>query len=390
MPTPFASTLKFEHHFIDTTLPVPGGIGDYGQTAVADLDKDGKPDFILGRKGKPDESTLYWYHYEGDFRWTRHVLGCDSGSDVGLAALDVDGDGWVDAVGSGVWFRNTGRPREEEFERHVFDPDGGGAHDVIAVDLDGDGRPEIVTASAEKGLGWYKIAADAAGPWPKHRIGPCVHGAIAPAAYGDIAGNGHVDLVCADTWFENVGGKGLEWVPHKNIPFGRVGPFGVCVRCIVADVDGDGRNEVVMADCDIADSKVAILRNADGKGGRWTREDLPMSFAYGSLHSLAVADFNNDGRLDILVNEQEELLPPGRENPRWVIWENLGGGRFAERIILDAKLGGHELQVGDLDGDGRLDIFSKPWSPAGWNGCGGKMHVDFLKNVGPFPAGKGK
>jgi hypothetical protein len=82
------------------------------------------------------------------------------------------------------------------------------------------------------------------------------------------------------------------------------------------------------------------------------------------------------------VNEQEELLPSGRENPRWVIWENSGGNKFAERIALDTKLGGHELQVGDVDNDGAIDIVSKPWGPRPWNGNGGKMHVDFLRNLG--------
>jgi hypothetical protein len=99
------------------------------------------------------------------------------------------------------------------------------------------------------------------------------------------------------------------------------------------------------------------------------------------LHALAVADFQNDGRLDILAIEQEELLPAGRENPRWILWENLGHGQFAERILLDTKLGGHELQVGDVDGDGDVDICSKPWGTRPWNGNAGKMHVDFLENL---------
>jgi hypothetical protein len=162
---------------------------------------------------------------------------------------------------------------------------------------------------------------------------------------------------------------------------GRKGPFGVCVRTSVADLDGDGKLEIVIADADIVDSKVAVLKNSDGKGGQWTKTDLPQSFTYGSLHALAVADFNGDGKPDIIVNEQEELLPSGRENPRWILWENLGSNRFVERIILDTKLGGHELQVGDVDGDGDIDICSKPWGPRPWNAYGGKMHVDFLENL---------
>jgi hypothetical protein len=162
---------------------------------------------------------------------------------------------------------------------------------------------------------------------------------------------------------------------------GRKGPFGICVRTAVVDMDGDGKAEVVIADADIVDSKVVVLKNADGKGTRWEKIPVPQSFTYGSLHALAVADLNGDGRPDIVSNEQEELLPAGRENPRWVVWENLGGLKFREQIILDTKLGGHELQVGDVDRDGDMDIVSKPWGPRPWNGAGGAMHVDFLENL---------
>jgi hypothetical protein len=77
---------------------------------------------------------------------------------------------------------------------------------------------------------------------------------------------------------------------------GRTGPFGVCVRTAFADVDRTGRNVIVMCDADIGDSKMVILRTPD-KGATWTKQELPQSFPYGSLHALAVADFNGDGRL---------------------------------------------------------------------------------------------
>ncbi|MBW3625497.1 MAG: VCBS repeat-containing protein [Armatimonadetes bacterium] len=202
----------------------------------------------------------------------------------------------------------------------------------------------------------------------------------------DIDGDGDLDVVMANTWFENQDGKGSKWAAHRNIPFGRVGPYGMCVRTAIVDIDGDGKKEVVMGEADIVGSKVVILHNLDGKGRAWSKVELPQSFTYGSLHSLAVADFNGDGQPDILVNEQEELLPPGRENPRWVLWENRGSGIFKERILLDAKLGGHDLRVGDVDGDGDVDICSKIWGPRDWNAVGGKMHVDFLENL----TGRGK
>lgn len=82
-----------------------------------------------------------------------------------------------------------------------------------------------------------------------------------------------------------------------------------------------------------------------------------------------------------IANEQEELLPEGHTNPRWVVWENLGGSAFAESIVLDTRLGGHELQVGDVDADGDIDIVSKPWSARPDNGAGGKMHVAVLENL---------
>jgi len=376
---------QFRHHFISRDLPTTSnGTGDYGLTALVDLNRDGRPDFVLGGRGARPE-RLYWFEYRAPDDWVRHEVGRDYQSDVGLAALDVDGDGWPDLVCSGVWFRNPGPPADQPWERFEFAKNAAGAHDIIAADMDGDGRAEIVMMGDARtklnALCWFKIPVDPRQPWERHDIGPGIHGAIAPAGVADISGNGHADVVRGDTWFENKDGKGLEWIAHNNIPMGRKGPFGVCVRTAVADMDGDGKMEIIMCDADIVESKAAILRNADGKGGAWEKTELPLSFASGSFHSLAVADLNGDGRLDVVVNEQEELLPEGRTNPRWIAWENLGNGKFAEHILLDAKLGGHELQAADVDGDGDIDLCSKPWGVRPWNGAEGRMHVDFLENL---------
>jgi hypothetical protein len=381
----FSADFQFRHHFISRDLPVSArSVGDYGLTALVDVDRDGHLDFVLG--GRPTQpSRLYWFEFQAPDRWVQHLVGTNYLSDVGLAAQDVDGDGWIDFVCSGVWYRNPGKPRGQQFERIMFDENGAGAHDIVIADMDHDGKPDVVMMGDERtklnALCWYSIPNDPRKPWTRHHIGPPVHGAITPSGVADLDGDGDLDVIRADTWFENADGKGDRWIAHQNIPMGRKGPFGVCVRTAAVDLDGDGKSEIVIADADITDSKVVVLKNTDGKGGRWEKISVPQSFAYGSLHALAVADINGDGKLDIISNEQEELLPAGRKNPRWIVWENLGGLNFREHVILDANLGGHELQVGDVDGDGDIDICSKPWGPGAWNGNGGKMHVDFLENL---------
>src|SRR5262249_55153211 len=153
-------------------------VGDYGLTALADIDRDGHLDFVLG--GRPfGSSQLYWFEYRGRDHWVRHWVGTNYLSDVGLAVLDVDGDGWPDLVCSGVWFRNPGDPREEAFERIVFDEQAAGAHDILVADIDGDRKPDIVMMGDERtplnSLCWYSIPSDPRKPWMRHSIGPPVH-----------------------------------------------------------------------------------------------------------------------------------------------------------------------------------------------------------------------
>ena len=61
--------------------------------------------------------------------------------------------------------------------------------------------------------------------------------------------------------------------------------------------------------------------------------------------------------------------------PRIMIYENDGTGKFNTRYIIDEGTGTHEAFLIDLDGDGRLDIIGKPLhGPEKWN-----IHVWYNK-----------
>jgi hypothetical protein len=368
---------RFRHHVIDTDLPA----AYFGQTVLADLDNDGRLEFILGRWN----GEVYWYKCHAPDNWSRHLLATDSPSAVGGCALDVDGDGWLDYVAGGAWFRNSRRP-DQPFARVVFDPALSDVHDLVAADIDGDGRPEILTMSDPNGLWWHKIADDPASLWPGHRISDPVHAGL---SVGDLDGDGDLDVVRTTVWFENAAGDGSRWVEHPigpstppppdfQEPWARDATYSV-----VCDMNGDGRNDIVFCDAEIPGGRIWWMENLDGRGGRWRRHEVPNGDdrRRGPYHTLHVGDLDGDGDLDIFSCEMEAI--PGAGPPRWYIWENVDGvgAEWKEHVILDAGLGGHQARVGDITGNGLPDIIGKPWFPRPTNSLGGRMFVVFLENI---------
>jgi hypothetical protein len=374
-----AAELLFRHHFGDRDLPGR----NMGQTDLADLDRDGDLDFITGEQN----GRIFWYEHQAADKWVRRDLGDNSPSDVGAAALDVNGDGWVDFVTGGAWYENPKSPREKPFVRHVFDPALAAVHDLILGDVDGDKRLDVLTMSDRNDVRWYAVSATPGARWTQTPIGQAVHSGI---SLGDLDKDGDLDVVRSNVWFENLH-RGQRWTMHKMTePWGaKDPPFAVnATQTATVDLNRDGWLDVVICDGENPSSKIAWLEAPpDPRSGGWKTHPLPRGdeAPRGALHTLHVADFDNDGDSDIFTVEMERF--PGARAPRWFIWENSDGkGKLIERVILDANLGGHEAVVGDVDTDGDLDICSKPWSPRKGNALGGKSHFDYLENITPRPA----
>ena len=88
------------------------------------------------------------------------------------------------------------------------------------------------------------------------------------------------------------------------------------------------------------------------------------------LHSLVLADFDGDGSMDIVSGGG----PLTTETHKLFLWENVNGDGSAwyEHVLLEGYRS-HETVAADVNGDGLVDIVSKPWR--------GGLHY-FLENKG--------
>jgi hypothetical protein len=383
------SPSSFRHRFIAQEMP--GANTGIGASVLVDLDRDGDLDFAVLNRG---DRNFYWFEQKDKAGWERHLVGELPSAQLGGATLDVDSDGWPDLIVGGYWFRNTGKP-PQRFERFRYDSAiRSEIHDIVNADVDRDGKPDIVAMGDAEGCFWYSIPANPARDteWTKVTVTLDVlndrvdiHSGFYPAGAGDLDGDGDTDIFLADRWMEN-SSAGKQWAPHR-VFFGRRGPWGFSARSVILDLDGDGDRDIIVADSDGQNSGLAWLESNGKTPPQFTARYLAKKApgTRGSFHSLRVADFDGDGDQDILVIEQEDpsILPLGA-TPRWYIWENVSQGGtlgFDERVILDSRLGGHDAWIGDVDGDGDIDIVSKIWRVWAGNGNNGRVHVDWLENL---------
>ena len=132
----------------------------------------------------------------------------------------------------------------------------------------------------------------------------------------DVDGDGVLDVVSGEAWYENVNGDGLTWVSHPLFTGSTTG-----VR--VADLDRDGDLDVV-AILGIGSDRVVWYENTNKIGTRWNSHVVAVGHGT-PTGALAIADRDADGDLDLLVGFPGEA--------RW--FENTSGDAslWAPRVI---------------------------------------------------------
>ena len=119
----------------------------------------------------------------------------------------------------------------------------------------------------------------------------------------------------------------------------------------IVDLDQDGLLDVLV--CDVLGQQVVWMQQDEN--GSFSERSLVPEGVNGPVHAEAV-DFDGDGDLDVLVAAMGVILPTDAHLGQVTILENDGNETFTNHIIAEGIQRVTDVQAGDLDGDGDLDL----------------------------------
>jgi len=325
------------------------GLGDWLPDAfclaVGDFNGDGKPDLAVAGKNDSGSSIVYIMLGNGDGTFqTPHgfAVGADP---YFIAVADLNGDGKLDlavadssADSISILLGNG----DGTFQDPAYYAVSEQPVSVAVGDFNGDGKPDLAVANyltnnvsilLGNGDGTFQAGVTYAAERSPTSV-----------AAGDFNGDGKLDLAVANFGSDTVSvllGNG-DGTFQPQVAYG-VGDLPQVVA--VADLNGDGIPDLAVAGyvgSSPFNSLLIRLGNGDGTF------KAAVKYEPGGT-SLAVADFNADGRPDIAVGR-------GADNNNIAILLGTGGGEFAQPVDDGVSISPDYVVAADFNGDGKPDL----------------------------------
>jgi hypothetical protein len=273
--------------------------------AVADVNGDGKPDLLTANQGSSGVGVLLGTG-TGSFGTVTTFSTGSTSLPASIAVADVNGDGKLDLLtanrtsnSAGVLLGNG----DGSFRNvTIFNTGGNSAPYSIAVaDVNGDGKLDLLTANINTNTAGVLLGTGTGsfGTVTTFSTGPT--STPLSIAVADVNGDGKPDLLTANQGSNSAGvllGTGTG--SFGNVATFSTGPTSTPIGITVADVNGDGKLDLLTANQG-SNSAGVLLGNGDGTFGAATTYGTGTT---SSPRSIAVADVNGDGKPDLLTANQ--------------------------------------------------------------------------------------
>jgi|SRR5581483_2548372 len=269
-----------------------------------------------------------------------------------------------------------------QFSNRLISADYTYGYGIGLADLDNDGDLDIVSSDCttigsrkHNDIYWYEN--DGKGNFARRFVArDDWYGRYERFRLADMNGDGHLDVVIVDnffgnvTWFENSGNPrdGKLWKRHAITLGGLLGAYDVDV----ADFNADGRPDVVASSWRMGNQFVWYENPGAGAQNEWTAHVIDSNQA--ETRTVAAADFNRDGRPDVLGTVTGAGIILWYENPADPARQPW------KRHVIDLiahPVHGHPV---DLDRDGDIDVVM---AYGGFGaGSGGQHEIVWYENAG--------
>lgn len=292
---------------------------------------------------------------------------------AGLAVGDLDGDGDQDLVLANLAGANTLLWNEGDLRFRAEPLGEGGVRGLTIVDVDGDGLPDITgTRQFDKPVWWRNAGA---GHFEETTL-PGVHNWFYAHTWGDLDGDGDLDLVAAsyDTEIQKReglifqyrgGGVGVFVYERRGSLYHahRLSDQADALAIALPDLNADGRRDIWVAN-DFNRPDDAWTQGATI--GEWKPFALPDRISENPM-SLDLGDVDNDGRPELFATDMKPVRKDETTMAQW-----LPAMRRLTRPLTsaDPQYAENMLLVRGADGRWRNEAYERRIDSTGWSWSG--------------------